>query len=325
MHPEPPEESGLIIRGNASLAKLPDGGTPALSEILNRSLVHIQTSKILGTRHRIGDHELCGPDYRLVCAWAEELKLRPDEVLFQLLSDHSEWHFLQERLRHKIEKKSRTAIVMGQFKLLNIIQETLPVSIAPRIEELAIETLILRLLENVSRIDLAAFPSLVELDCSENRLAELDLTLTPNLRTLDCSCNYLTRLDLSSVPKLTKLSCRRKWDPTDVIPYSGYRSPYWTPHFSKLILSDVPNLEELDCTNHYLQSLDLSSVRNLRKLICPFNQLFEIDLSFMRNLENLICHENPLIELDIRPLINLQNLSYDPRRTRLIQRPDQNF
>jgi len=93
---DPPVESGLIVQSGGALARLPDGGTPALAEIINRSLAQIQTSRALTTRHRIGEHELCGPDYRLVCALAEDVRLIPEEVLKRLLvtggKDSERWN-----------------------------------------------------------------------------------------------------------------------------------------------------------------------------------------------------------------------------------------
>ena len=50
--PTPPEQTGLILQPGAGLATLPHGNSPALSEIINRSLVHLHTSKSLATRHR---------------------------------------------------------------------------------------------------------------------------------------------------------------------------------------------------------------------------------------------------------------------------------
>ncbi len=85
--PARPEESGILIRPPTGLVSAPDGGPSAMSEIISRSLVHIQTSKALGMLHRIGKHELFGPDYRLVCTWAEESRLTQEEVLVRLLSN----------------------------------------------------------------------------------------------------------------------------------------------------------------------------------------------------------------------------------------------
>ena len=69
---------------------IPGGALPAISakssgpldEMVERSLVSIRTSKEL---HRIGEHELYGPDYRLVCVWAEETGMSKEEVLEELL------------------------------------------------------------------------------------------------------------------------------------------------------------------------------------------------------------------------------------------------
>jgi formylglycine-generating enzyme required for sulfatase activity len=48
--PTPPAETGLIIQPGAGLVTLPHGGSPALSEMICRSLAHLQTSKSLATR-----------------------------------------------------------------------------------------------------------------------------------------------------------------------------------------------------------------------------------------------------------------------------------
>ena len=50
--PTPPEQTGLVLQPGAGLVKLPHGNSPALSEIINRSLVHLRTSQSLAPRHR---------------------------------------------------------------------------------------------------------------------------------------------------------------------------------------------------------------------------------------------------------------------------------
>ena len=50
--PTPPPETGLILQPGAGLATLPHGNSPALSEIITRSLVHLRTSQSPATRHR---------------------------------------------------------------------------------------------------------------------------------------------------------------------------------------------------------------------------------------------------------------------------------
>ena len=58
---------------------------PPLSEMVSRSLANIEASNKLSTLHRVGEHELHDPDYRLVCAWAEETGWSNEEVLKVLL------------------------------------------------------------------------------------------------------------------------------------------------------------------------------------------------------------------------------------------------
>ena len=69
---KPPEETGLVIQRGAGLVALAAGGSPALSEIINRSLVHIRTSKALSTRQRIAGEECkfeIAPGVKIVMCW----------------------------------------------------------------------------------------------------------------------------------------------------------------------------------------------------------------------------------------------------------------
>lgn len=56
-----------------------------------------------------------------------------------------------------------------------------------------------------SRLDLAEFINLEELNCSSNQLIELKITNCPNLKKLYCSDNFLTSLDLSQNEELEEL------------------------------------------------------------------------------------------------------------------------
>ena len=86
---EPSEEEGdkyeLVV--GSSLSEVPIKSSRPLDEMVERSLVSIRTSKQLSTMHRIGEHELCDPDYRLVCAWAEQTGMSNEEVLEALLDE----------------------------------------------------------------------------------------------------------------------------------------------------------------------------------------------------------------------------------------------
>ena len=139
--PKAPEEALLKIQPKVGLAQVPDGASSALSEIINRSLVHIQTSKALEMLHRIGEYELYGPDYRLVCALAEEVLLTPEEVLRRLLVAESGYVWC-------------TRIEGGRFKVLNVDKKTLAISSIPSIDGLVVEILRLQFQETLSGLDI---------------------------------------------------------------------------------------------------------------------------------------------------------------------------
>jgi len=275
----PPVESGLIVQSGGALARLPDGGTPALAEIINRSLVQILTSKALAARHRIGEHELCGPDYRLVCALAEDMGLTPEETLRRLLLTGGKGLECWD-----------TRIENGRFKALRFREETLRISSIPVIEGLGVETVSLGLHEGFVRLDVSMFPNLTELSCWNNQLTEMDLSHVPNLTVLSCNRNQLTELNLSQVPNLTELWCYQN-------------------HLTELDLSHVPNLTVLSCSGNQLAELDLSQVPNLTELACNENHLTELDLSHVPNLSWLSCSGNHLTELDLSQVPNLTLLS----------------
>ncbi|MGY8642215.1 MAG: hypothetical protein ACKVJU_14115 [Verrucomicrobiales bacterium] len=86
-HSSEPKKHEVITLPGGALAKRAPETSGAMSEMVSRSLVHIQTSKALAMLHRIGEHDLYGPDYRLVCAWAEELRWAPEEVLAHLVKE----------------------------------------------------------------------------------------------------------------------------------------------------------------------------------------------------------------------------------------------
>jgi len=50
--PTPPEQAALVLKRGTALVTLPHGNSPALSEIISRSLVHLSTSQSPATRHR---------------------------------------------------------------------------------------------------------------------------------------------------------------------------------------------------------------------------------------------------------------------------------
>lgn len=63
-------------------------------------------------------------------------------------------------------------------------------------------------------------------------------------------------------------------------------------------ISFFKNLEDLDCSQNQLTSLDISNNINLTELNCSNNQITELDISKNTALRNLYCHHNKLTELD---------------------------
>jgi hypothetical protein len=55
--PTPPGPTGLAIQRPAGLTTLPLANSPALSEMISRSLVHLQTSKALAVPERRAGEE----------------------------------------------------------------------------------------------------------------------------------------------------------------------------------------------------------------------------------------------------------------------------
>lgn len=80
---------------------------------------------------------------------------------------------------------------------------------------------------------------------------------------------------------------------------------------TSLDLSELSNLKRLYCNNNKLTSLDLKNVPSLEELNCGGNQLSELDLAAVPNLVALTCSSNPLPNLDFTQLVNLQVLDID--------------
>jgi formylglycine-generating enzyme required for sulfatase activity len=301
-----------------------------------KTIVHVQTSKILNRIHRIGEHELAWPDYQLVCYWARHLSISPMEVLMILLNPTP---------LSIVAAGYKTRIIEGHFVDLVVNGAIRSAKSFPAIEGLQIEKIHLCGMD-LGDLNLVALPNLKELRCYANRLKKLDLSAVPNLTVLECEANELTDLDLSPVPNL-KILCYygNKLEKIDLSPVPNLsRLECGSNPITELDLSPVENLQVLDCSRHELTKLDLSHTPNLTELRCSENQLTELNFSYVPNLAFLWCHENQLTDLNLSLVPNLENLSCaDNQLTeldisplhqlkilscgaiRLIQRHDQNF
>ena len=68
------------------------------------------------------------------------------------------------------------------------------------------------------------------------------------------------------------------------------------------------SLQELECTNNQLTSLNLSGLSNLLKLSCGSNPLTSLNLSGLTSLTNLVCYNNQLTSLNLDGTTGLEFL-----------------
>ncbi len=67
-------------------------------------------------------------------------------------------------------------------------------------------------------------------------------------------------------------------------------------------------LEELNCSNNAINSLDVSKLKNLKVLRCSNTQLTQLDISQNLELTTLVCNKNNIDTLDIRNNKKLEDL-----------------
>lgn len=145
------------------------------------------------------------------------------------------------------------------------------------------------------------FASLVELDCSFNRLVSLDVSRNPALKTLSCGYNRLSVLDVSHNPVLTELFCSGNEVASLNLSRNALLESLFCDHnrLTALDLSNNSALTELSCNANLLTSLDVSRHAALTVLYCFSNKLTALELSGNPALTELYCSGNLLTSLDI--------------------------
>jgi len=133
---------------------------------------------------------------------------------------------------------------------------------------------------NLTTLELSAFPKLSELDCGNNRLTELGISGNDNLQYLYCDKNALTSLDLSACTALDTLICSEN-------------------ALGSLNVSACIGLEWLECDYNALTKLDVSDHAWLELLSCSNNALTEIDFREGNDFHYLNCSGNMLVELPL--------------------------
>ena len=192
----PNEDLPIAIRPPSSLLAQGADAQRIVAEMVSDAIALAGAPALASQkRFKIGEIELCEPDYRQCLHWASSLKLTPEDFLERLLKPPVT-PFL---------KSHPTLIEDGQLRRIFWDGRLLPMERFGLVAELQTQSLFC--VEGFSQVDLSLVPNLTELNCSFTRITELDLSPVPKLATLWCSSTGITELDLSPVLNLTKLSC----------------------------------------------------------------------------------------------------------------------
>lgn len=119
--------------------------------------------------------------------------------------------------------------------------------------------------------------------------SELIIDKYPNLKIVWKNIPNITKLTISNCPQLEKVGIRKSWSTQE------------------LILNNLPNLKELNCSENKLTALKISNCANLQKINCSNNQLTEIKLPSGEKLEELNLYNNNFSQ-DLSFLSHLVNL-----------------
>lgn len=144
------------------------------------------------------------------------------------------------------------------------------------------------------------------LDCSWNALEKLNLVGLGKLHTLYCDYNYLKEIDVSNCELLESLT----YAPMDNVnlltevrvanckALKTFRITEGS-ELTKLILSGLENLEELDCHKCALTELDVSGCYALKTVDCSGGHIKRLDFGDCADLQSLNCSYNQAEYLDI--------------------------
>jgi Leucine-rich repeat (LRR) protein len=339
--PNDPNRNALIRRPSTDLTTISTGDR-IVSRMVGEALEIARRQAIQAAKRtiKLGNFDLCEPDYRQIVRWAETLGRTPRDFLDEL--SEITWQFDKENSATfrvdggsikelawdfdllPIEKwEWEAGLEIEVFSINSGVRERFPNWSAPerlpslRMLNVSGGRLSGRWLMNdrpgqgpLFELDLAGVPELTAL-CLENvHLAELDLSSVPKLQNLTCISNQLTELDLSPVPGLKNLACQcNPLTELDLSPVPRLtRLVCWLNQITELDLSPVPELTILECGANQLTELDLSPVPRLTKLMCRLNQITELDLSPVPGLTYLDCRYNQLTKLELSPVPELTAL-----------------
>jgi hypothetical protein len=269
------EKLSLIPLPGSALAKQSPVEDRVLSAMVGEALLLVrrQQTSLQAERFRIGDHELCGPDYRQILHWATSLELAPEIFLERLFFERH----LAGRISddHPLKSWAGTKIRNGQLVSIHWDAKILPLSLLRLVENIATTALSFEYdgSDVISTLELKLLPFLARLDCSWTSVSDLDLSAVPRLTELRCNSTNITELDLFPVQGLTKLFC------------CGTK-------VTELDLSPTPRLTALGCGLTGITKLDLLPMPELAMLSCWGTKITELNLAHVPALSELYCNSD---------------------------------
>jgi len=210
--------------------------------------------------------------------------------------------------------------------------ESIPFKQNLRIERLGISNIGSAASDGFTTYWLAYLPNLTHLVCSSNDF-ELDLWANRKLKYLDCSrvgpgptgdrlrlnynseleyldCHYTNfKLDVSNNPSLRYIDYSERYDRIlgdETQYYSGYEI---------VGLEKLSELEYLDVSTCYIDSLDIKNNSNLKTLNCSNNEISNLDVRGNPQLNNLTADSTLISSLDLsgNPALDTLELRYNPQ------------
>lgn len=170
----------------------------------------------------------------------------------------------------------------------------------------------------INALDISHNLRLVKVNCEFNNLKRLDVSQNQLLSDINCSFNFIQELDFSNNIHLEKLNCGYQgyqWirSATDkvfylnklILPYKNIGQKLKTLNYSANRLNHpirhekLTALEELECSDNCLESIDLRHNYKLQKLNISHNRLKSINLKKNTALTYLDCEGNRFHKIDV--------------------------
>lgn len=140
----------------------------------------------------------------------------------------------------------------------------------------SLASVICRNSDSLTSIDLSSSTELTYLSFSDlSILTDVNLSANNKLESIEICTTALTDLDISDKPNLTRIEC------------------YGNENLEKLVITNCPELEFLDCNGCSLETLNVGSCSKLRSLYCDQNWLTSLDVA-SDCLTVLECSQNML-------------------------------